>query len=191
MISQDRIQGQSSNLCCSSFFLGFCALKELPNCVAERCAAGPHGAESEANLVLRESSSTGSQQQLIHAPGSFLLCWGSGQAELCHVQVWHGYEPSALVCSSCESTRLSANTTWGLCWLQADVADPGWQMTDEVAVVRGREGRSGEAAGLGFHLEMWHTQIVRPSSPCWVEPDFPSLCAMNKQAVLRSLAEHR
>lgn len=35
-ISQDRIQGQSSNLCCSSFFLGSCALKELPNCVAER-----------------------------------------------------------------------------------------------------------------------------------------------------------
>lgn len=52
MISQDRSQGQSSNLCFSCFFLASAHLrKSQAVCLVERCVAGPHRAESEINFV--------------------------------------------------------------------------------------------------------------------------------------------
>lgn len=52
MISQDRSQGHSSNLCFSCFFLASAHLrKSQAVCLVERCVAGPHRAESEINLV--------------------------------------------------------------------------------------------------------------------------------------------
>ena len=75
MISQDRSQGQSSNLCFSCFFLASAYLrKSQAVCLAERCVVGPHGAESEINLVpLKSRLCKASQQQLLPAADPFLL----------------------------------------------------------------------------------------------------------------------
>lgn len=75
MISQDRSQGQSSNLCFSCFFLASAHLrKSQAVCLVERCVAGPHRAESEINFVPLESwLCKESQQQLLHTTDPFLL----------------------------------------------------------------------------------------------------------------------
>lgn len=68
VISQDRSQGQSSNLCFSCFFLASAHLrKSQAVCLVERCVAGPHRAESEINLVpLKSCLCKESPQQLLH-----------------------------------------------------------------------------------------------------------------------------
>lgn len=75
MISQDRSQGQSSNLCFSCFFLASAHLRKCQAvCVVERCVAEPHRAESEINLVpLENCLCKESQQQLLCTAGPFLL----------------------------------------------------------------------------------------------------------------------
>lgn len=75
MISQDRSQGQSGNLCFSCFFLASAHSRKFQAvCVVERCVAGPHRAQSEINLVPLESwLCKESQQQLLYTAGPFLL----------------------------------------------------------------------------------------------------------------------